>query len=415
MERKKRILILTVTAGNGHNACAKAMQAELEAAGAEVRTVDFLKEWSDDLTVWTVDKGYNIAAAYFLYVYNASFRRLKQRPPEKRYMLGLAQKISLSGAEGLLREVYSYRPDVIYCTHLYPAIAITDMRLLTAIPAKVYITTFDYTLSPFWESCIGVDYLNLPSEDFAEESRRLGYRDEQFLCCGIPVASKFLAPMDKAKARTQLGMRAMFTVMVMFGGGQWSGGQKIFKSVVRALEGVPAQIVMINGRNEREKRAIDREIAAGEYKDRPIVNVGFTDKVDVYMAASDVIVTKLGGTGASECIDRLLPIVAAQRLLPQQEAENADYLTQRGAALTYRTEKELRAHLLHLMSDPEFYEGVRAAQAKLRKDGVTALAAHILSQPYADYEHIALPERENFKRELSRLLKEADKAIRGKD
>ena len=269
MERKKRILILTVTAGNGHNACAKAMQAELEAAGAEVRTVDFLKEWSDDLTVWTVDKGYNIAAAYFLYVYNASFRRLKQRPPEKRYMLGLAQKISLSGAEGLLREVYSYRPDVIYCTHLYPAIAITDMRLLTTIPAKVYITTFDYTLSPFWESCIGVDYLNLPSEDFAEECRRLGYRDEQFLYCGIPVASKFLAPMDKAKARTQLGMRAMFTVMVMFGGGQWSGGQKIFKSVVRALEGVPAQIVMINGRNERESAPSTARSPRGNIRTAP--------------------------------------------------------------------------------------------------------------------------------------------------
>ena len=35
-----KILILSVTAGNGHNACAAGMKNKLEEKGAEVRVID---------------------------------------------------------------------------------------------------------------------------------------------------------------------------------------------------------------------------------------------------------------------------------------------------------------------------------------------------------------------------------------
>ena len=40
----KKVLILTVTAGNGHNACAKGMKRKLESTGdCEVKIIDLLK------------------------------------------------------------------------------------------------------------------------------------------------------------------------------------------------------------------------------------------------------------------------------------------------------------------------------------------------------------------------------------
>ena len=40
----KKVLILTVTAGNGHNACAKGMKRKLESTGdCEVKIIDVLK------------------------------------------------------------------------------------------------------------------------------------------------------------------------------------------------------------------------------------------------------------------------------------------------------------------------------------------------------------------------------------
>lgn len=408
-ERKKRVLILTVTSGNGHNACAKAMEQQLAAAGAEVKVIDYLKAWSRPYTVWTVDKGYSLSVAYALRTYNYSFRRLKRRPPERRFAPGFAQRVSRFGALSLLREIRSFRPDAIYCTHFYPAIAITDLRLCCEIPAKVYSSGFDFTMCPFWEGCIGVDYVNLPSEDFAEECLRLGFRREQFLFYGIPVHAKFLAESDKASARRALGLKEnTFTVMIMFGGGQWSGGYKIFRQVLRAVQGVaaPVQVIMLNGRNEEDRKRIERECARGVYGDTKVVSVGFTDKVDLYMSAADAIVTKLGGTGATECINKLLPIVAATKLLPQQEAENAVYLRQRGAALTYETEEELRARLQRLMTDPVFYESVRDAQRALRKGGVIRLAEHILSCPEAVYAERE-PDYKQVKRRLAAAVREA--------
>ena len=71
--------------------------------------------------------------------------------------------------------------------------------------------------------------------------------------------------------------------------------------------------------------------------------------------------------------------------MPQQEADNAVYLRARGAALTYRNTAQLSAHLLHLMTDDKFREGIKEAQRALRLGGIKELAEHILSQPYAEY------------------------------
>lgn len=421
-ENKMRALILTVTAGNGHNACAKAMAEQLTAGGAEVKIIDYFTTWSTPGERWTVDDGYNLACTYALRIYNFCYRMQKRRPPERRYQKKmLAQKLGLCVVRELLQVIDEFRPDVIYCTHFYPAIAICDMRLIMDIPAKLYLTTFDFNLCPFWEAAVGVDYLNLSTYDIEDDCLRRGYKKEQLLYCGIPIAAKFSRPVQKSASREKLGLDAdMFTIMIMFGGGQWSGGRKIFRQVMRALEKAPApaQIIMINGRNERDRRRLERALVDGAYKGHRIVNVGFTDEIETYMAASDIIVTKLGGTGATECINMLLPIVAAERLLPQQEADNAVYLREKGAALTYRNTRELSRHIVRLMTDKEFYEGMRAAQAKLRLGGVKELAAHILSQPKAEYKQGTLCRPDLEKAVYAAMDREDKKeraALRNKD
>ena len=409
-ERKRRVLILTVTAGNGHNACARAMAEELERAGTEVKIIDYLKAWADRRTVWMVDRGYSLSVAHALRIYNRSYRWLKRRPPEERFRRKFAQKIALEGAEGLLREVYAFCPDVIYCTHFYPATALTDLRLLVPIPAKCYVTLLDYSFNPFWECCIGVDHLNLPTSDLTEEALRLGYRRGQLLYSGIPVAAKF-APADRRAARREPGLDGnAFTVMVMFGGGQWSGGYTIFRQVVRAVQDapVPVQIVMLNGRNEADRRRIARESAQGKFGGVRVHSVGFTDRVELYMAASDAIVTKLGGTGATECINRGLPIIAAAKLLPRQEADNAVYLREKGAALLYRNERELREQLTALLTDESLRGRMLTAQRAMAGGGVRELAAHIMAQPFAGYgeEPDFLHLRERIAAAMKRALRE---------
>lgn len=118
-----------------------------------------------------------------------------------------------------------------------------------------------------------------------------------------------------------------------------------------------------------DRRRIARESAQGKFGSVRVHSVGFTDRVELYMAASDAIVTKMGGISATECINVGLPIVAAAKLLPQQEADNAVYLREKDAALLYTNERELRERLTALLTDEALRGACSRAQRSLAGGG----------------------------------------------
>ena len=80
----KKVLILTVTAGNGHNSAANAMKNKLEQTGqAEVKVVDIIKEYTSHFNSWIVDKGYNIAVGYLRPLYDLFYNAYFKYPVEK--------------------------------------------------------------------------------------------------------------------------------------------------------------------------------------------------------------------------------------------------------------------------------------------------------------------------------------------
>lgn len=379
----KKVLILTVTAGNGHNACAKAMKQKLEQEeGVEVRIVDLLKSYSSSFDVWMADKGYNIAIGKFRHMYNFFYNYYYNQSPSKRYRCK-AQASAMSTVCGLLREIYTYQPDVIYCVHFYGAIALTDLKLAYNVPCKTIVANLDYVNSPFWEGGIGVDYFIVPNEDFIDPTLKIGFKSEQIKPLGLPVNEKFYFELDKIKTREKLGLdKDVFTIMVMFGGGHWGGGYKIFNDLIHCLSGRKAQVIMINGRNQRD---FDR-IARKKFEDNiRVLNVGFTNEVDLYMSASDVILNKLGGTSATEMINKKLPIIVTDKV-SGQERYNLNYLKSKGVAKSFKNKRELKKIIFDLMDNREHLEQMVENSSKLRRNGIDNLAKFILSQPNAEYD-----------------------------
>lgn len=407
----KKILILTVTAGNGHNACAKGMKNKLESLeDVEVKIVDLLKCYSTKLNVWVSDSGYAISVSKLLPLYNAFFNHYKRRAPEKRYSIP-SQKTVLSTLNGLMREISEFKPDVIYCTHFYGAIALTNLKLYYNLPCKTVVSNLDYVNSPFWEAGIGVDYFAIPNEDFIEECMFEGYKREQLLPIGLPVDERTLQVIEKSEARRELGLdENLFTVMVMFGGGYWSGGFKIFKNLIKALKGRKAQVIMINGRNEKGFKKIQKMRFEEGIK---VLNVGFTDKVPLYLSAADVILNKFGGTSVTEMINKSLPMLITENMAAQ-EKYNLVYMKEKGVALSFKNGKQLKTQILKLMDSPELLNKMSENTKKLRKNAIDELAKFMLALPNADYG-------ENFCKDVDfnavttnvkRALKKADKATK---
>ncbi|MDE7087126.1 MAG: hypothetical protein K2O67_02930 [Clostridia bacterium] len=409
----KKILILTVTAGNGHNALARSMKEKLESSGGvEVKIVDILKTYSTKLNVWVTDRGYCISVSKLLKLYNYFFNHYKKAAPEKRYSCP-SQNTVLSVVTGLMQEILSFQPDVIYTTHFYGAIAITDLKLAYDLPCVTLSFNYDYVNSPFWEAGIGVDYFAIPNEDFIDEFIAEGYRREQLLPFGLPVDERTLEVTDKAQARKELGLdENLFTVMVMFGGGYWSGGLRIFKQLCKALKGRKAQIIMINGKNEKGFK----KIAKMKFDDNlKVYNVGFTTEIPAYMSCADVIINKFGGTSVTEMINKGLPMLITEKLAAQEKC-NLIYMKSKGVALSFKNGKELKENILKLMDDGELLKSMSENTVPLRKPAASDLAKFILCQPKADYNKLLSQniDVKDIKKTVKAALKAADKESRKK-
>ena len=407
----KRVLILTVTAGNGHNACAYGMKAKLEELeDCEVKIIDILKSYSSKRCVWTTDNGYCISVSRFLPLYNAFYKKYYKLPAYKRYSTP-SQSTVLTVTDGLLKEILDFKPDVVYATHFYGAIAMTDLKLVYNLPCKTVVTCLDYYNSPFWESGIGVDYFNIPDNCFADEFLREGFRQEQLITYGIPVDARTLEEIDKKEARKSLGLDTdLFTVTVIYGGGYWSGGFKIFKGIIKALKGRKAQVIMINGKNKKSFKKIERMKFGDGLK---VKNIGFTNDVPLYFSAADVAVSKSGGLCTTEMVNKSLPMLITEKLA-EQEKHNLDYMKKNGVALSFKNGKTIKEQILKLMDDENLRNKMSENCAPLRKPATEALAEFILKLPSADYSELAGINCKGTKKAIKAALKAADKKERAK-
>ncbi len=380
---KKKVLIFTVTAGNAHNACANGMKKKLLNIDSEieVKVVDLLHSYSNWLYSWLADGGYNWAVSRALWGYDKFYNMYKRLKPVHRYACP-AQGTSLSTVDGVMKEIWDFEPDVIYCTHFYPAIAITDLRLVYDIPCKVIVLSLDYVNSPFWEAAIGVDYFAIPNEDFIEECIEEGFTLNQLLPLGLPVNESSLEKIEKSEARKQLGIdENLPTIMVMFGGGNWSGGFKIFNNLLKVVGERKVQILMINGRDNKSFKKIEKMSFSDNIR---VVNVGFTDQIYLYMSASDFILSKCGGASVTEAMNIGLPLLVTTKI-PAQEKYNLKYMEDKGVSLSFNNKKELEKHVSSLLDDSEKLNEMVENTKFFRKNAIGDLAEFILEQPDADY------------------------------
>lgn len=382
----KKVLILTVTAGNGHNSAANSMKNMLENAGVEVKIVDIMKELTSKLNAWTIDKGYNISVGYLRPIYDIFYNKYLKSDVKKANVCGAQTSVkNLNGK--LLKIIYDYQPDVIYSTSFYGGVALANLRRCFELPSKNVSCMLDYVVSPFWEATVdGLDFLTLSHEDFRSELIKKGFGSEKLIVTGIPIHAKFDNIMDKTEARKQLGLKDMFTVLVFYGGGHWGGALKVFKTLKDNID-KEIQIVVVNGHNKKAKEKIDKMKLP---KNIHLKNIGFTKEVDVIMAASDVMIGKGGGLSMTETINMKLPLIATKKL-PGQEYYNVKYLEKKGTGLIFNNSKDLIKKIEKLYENPELLASMKEKLGEIKAEVVGAgkkLFDLIMSMPKADYSKI---------------------------
>lgn len=315
-----KVLLLTVTAGQGHNQAAKSLCEYLENAGIENEYLDIF-EYISPVLKEALAHGYIMSAKRFSKLYGKFYRLAECGGSRERRMLKITNNIM---ARKLLSYIEDTAPDVIVCTHVFAALLISAIKHEMNPDIKTLGIVTDFTIHPYWENT-DIDFYITASELLANQAEKRGIPADKLLPIGIPIQPKFSEKTDKQTARAALGLKDKDTVLVMSGS---MGYGKVGK-VIDALDTIPLdfQIVSVCGYNERLKKNIDRKKLT-----KDIVNIGFSDKVDLYMDAADCIITKPGGLTTSEALAKGVPIIMVNPI-PGQEDRNAEFLLNNGAAL----------------------------------------------------------------------------------
>lgn len=366
----KRILILSVSAGAGHVRAAEAIRCHaqehdrgLEATHLDV--MDFVPSGFRKLYADSYIALVNRHPAVWGYLY----RRTYDAAPDS-VLQKLRRAVERVSTRALRKEIASFDPDVIVCTHFLPAELIARMIRQQRVRCPVWVQVTDFDLHGMWvqENMAGYFAAN---DEVAYRMRVRGIPAHKIHITGIPIMPAFGRELDRAECARELGLDAKRTTILLMGGGAGLGGLDLVAERLLALNG-EFQLIALAGRNASALAAL--QALAAKYPGR-LLAYGFTRQIERLMACADFAVTKPGGLTTSECLAMGLPMIVHEPI-PGQEECNADFLLEQGAALKATDPVTLEYRIRHLLQHPDALAQMRA---KAKALGRPAAARNVLN------------------------------------
>lgn len=354
----KRILILHVRAGVGHERAARAVAAALLRLDPTCDPIvrDAL-EFSSPLLRAFYASTYNRIVSKVPRVWGFFYRRAERVPAQ-----GMRQRLRSTLSAWACRDfgdaARRFRADAILCTQFLPAEVFALLREHGRFQSPVFCAITDFSSHPIW-IYRGVDRYFVATETVKEQLVDTGaVSADRIEVTGVPIDPRFATGVGAAAARRGLGLDpdpARLTLLLMGGGFGWGPMEGMLEVVLALPQSV--QALVIAGRNASLRERLEQRVRGQESR---IKVHGFTDRVHDFLEASDLLVGKAGGLTSSEAMARGVPIVAL-RPIPGQEERNCDYLQESGAAVRVHDLDELHYRLTHFLSDPAHLARMKAS------------------------------------------------------
>ncbi len=366
-ELDMKALILTVTAGQGHNSTAAALHDKLTEKGIECRTVDACYQINKFLG-FTVSKGYLLSVDRLSGSYANVYEKLEKRHPSQNSPALLALSFL---APKIGDYINDFSPDVIVCTHVFAALIVSELKRRKMLTAKTFGIVTDFTVHPYWEEVTNLDHIVVASERLEWQCRKKGFKAKQILPFGIPINKKFEACKNKAEAKKELGFfgdKPLITVM------SGSMGYGSVSDTVKRIDKLKKcfQVAVVCGSNTSEYERLSEK----HFKHR-IKVYGYTDKISTLMDGSDCIITKPGGISVSEALSKALPMIL-NRPIPGHEERNLMFLLNCGVAMAVSKNCPIEEILWQFLSDSELRCDMSRAAKRLGKTNASERLADFI-------------------------------------
>lgn len=349
---KKRVLIISTSAGTGHVRAAQALE----------------KEFKNDPRVGEVihEDALKFTNKLFREFYSTLYMKLVRSAPD---LLGWVYKASDEPWKGetariqldrlntikLIRFIKDFDPQITVCTHFMPAGIISHLQEKERLQTHHSIVVTDFDCHAMWLSRTFQRYFVALDETKAH-LEALGLPSERITVSGIPIDPIFSQPVDRAQVRASYGLHPEKTTLLLSAGALGVGPTELIVERLKQLRH-DAQTIVVCGRSEEVKQRVT-QAAAGHHGKFCIL--GYSDRMHELMHISDLFIGKPGGLTTSEALACGLPM-AVFSPIPGQEERNADHLLEEGAGIRCNELTTLPFKIDRLLGNPARLSAMRAA------------------------------------------------------
>ncbi len=344
----QRILLLSVSAGEGHMRAAAAIKEEIfrRNPGATIEILDTFRYASpliEKVVLGTYMEIIKMSPVIYGYLY-------RQAEKEKPFS-GFAKKefnriMSLLAAPKLESLMNQMQPQAIVCTHPFPLGILIHLRQQGKCPMPILGAITDFTVHPFW-LFEEVDCYLVAAESLVKSFQEYGIAKEKIKATGIPIDPNFALPKERASLRNRWRLKPQHQAVLVMGGGLGMGPlEEVVKDL--ASSGLPCQIVVVCGRNEELRQKL---LKVTPHLSGNVQVLGYVTEIQDLMAACDFMVGKAGGLTSSEAMASGLPMFITDPI-PGQEERNVAFLEAAGAAKLVRNPEDLVYQVKKYLTDP---------------------------------------------------------------
>ncbi len=352
---KKRVLIMSASAGSGHVRAAQALEKAFSEHPGVARVVneDALK-YTNKLFSDFYSKFYATlaeSAPNFL----GWWYKQSDEPWKTDSMRHALDRLNTGP---LVKFINDFQPDITVCTHFMPAGIISHLITEKKLDTHLSIVVTDFDFHAMWLSRVFHRYFVALDETRAH-LELLGIPTDRITVSGIPIDPTFSAAQNRNAIRASLGLQPDLPTLLVSAGALGKGPAA---DIVQGLLSLrhEVQTIVICGKNEELTEKI-RKLTAGNLR---FTVLGYSDRMPELMAAADLFLGKPGGLTTSEALAARLPMVVVSPI-PGQEERNSDHLLEEGIAIKANDLITLPFKIDRLLDHSERLQSMRENTSRL--------------------------------------------------
>jgi processive 1,2-diacylglycerol beta-glucosyltransferase len=375
---KKRVLIISTSAGTGHVRAGEALTKVFEEhpmVGEVVHSdaLDFTNKVFRDFYSKLYARLVQTAPEFLGWWYKQSDEPWKTD--------GMRLMLDRLNTGPLVKFIRQFNPHITVCTHFMPAGIISHLIAKSLLDAHLSIVVTDLDFHAMWLSRVFHRYF-VAIEETKVHLEELGLPKERITVSGIPIDPEFATPIDRVATRFEYGLHPTRPTMLLSAGALGAGPAEFVVERLKNLRS-KAQTIVVCGRSPETRDRVLQLVGPNNVNFKVF---GYTTRMPDLMKISDLFIGKPGGLTTAEALACGLPMVIVSPI-PGQEERNSDHLLEEGVAVKCNEMTTIPYKIDTLLDDPIRVEEMRRkAFALSRPDAARTIVRTLVADEVSALE-----------------------------